>query len=103
MLISSLGGKIVLMHKWHPATAIKLIHEEGITLCGGIPAFVMDIIDSGIGFGKHTLEAATFGGAQAPETLPEKMKQMGLGAMSAACAYGLTESNSILTSHAGED
>ncbi len=40
------GGKLVMMHHFDPARALELIERERITIFGGVPAMVMEIIDA---------------------------------------------------------
>lgn len=51
--------------------AVRLIQEENITLAGGVPSVIMDIIETSIGkTGKVPLENLSCGGAPASETMP---------------------------------
>ena len=40
------GGKLVMMHHWDPERALELIERERITTFGGVPAMVMQVLDS---------------------------------------------------------
>ena len=40
------GGKLVMMHHFDPERALELIERERITIFGGVPAMVMQVIDS---------------------------------------------------------
>jgi acyl-CoA synthetase (AMP-forming)/AMP-acid ligase II len=40
------GGKIVMMHHFDPERALELIERERITTFGGVPAMVMQVLDS---------------------------------------------------------
>ena len=40
------GGKIVMMHHFDPERALELIEREKIGTFGGVPAMVMQVLDS---------------------------------------------------------
>ena len=40
------GGKIVMMHHFDPDRALELIERERVTTFGGVPAMVMQVLDS---------------------------------------------------------
>ncbi|KAJ7579248.1 hypothetical protein C8J56DRAFT_340334 [Mycena floridula] len=101
MLSTMIGLKIILMRKWIPAEAARLIREENVFVAGGVPAMVSDLISepSLVGYG---LESLFFGGSPAPDMLPLKATKMFPKARLSQ-GYGLTETNSIAVAIAGED
>lgn len=105
-LVSNLraGNKLVLMYKWDPEQAIKLIERERITGFGGVPSMPWQVLESP-SFGKHDLssiQAIGYGGAPAaPELLDNIRKKF--PAVLASNGYGLTETSSLATANAGED
>ncbi|KAF8658333.1 hypothetical protein AX16_002100 [Volvariella volvacea WC 439] len=105
------GAKIILTRKWIPEegmstfitvldAAARLIKEENVGVAGGVPAMVADLTESSLV--GHPLEGLLFGGSPAPDSLvPRARKAFPTATM--IQAYGLTETNSIAVSFAGED
>lgn len=100
MMASMTGMKIVLMRKWVPEEAARLIRHENITLAGGVPSMALDLMETSIA--GYPLETLSFGGAPAPDILPKKAGQVFPSAILSQ-GYGLTETNSIAVAVAGED
>ncbi|KAE9396336.1 acetyl-CoA synthetase-like protein [Gymnopus androsaceus JB14] len=100
MLTSMAGMKIVLMRKWIPLEAVKLIQSENVGLAGGVPAMVSDLLDSPLV--GHPLEGLFFGGSAASELLASQA-QAAFPTARLSQAYGLTETNSVAVAIAGED
>ena len=44
--ILSIGGKLVLTYKWDPAEALDLIEQEKITVFGGVPTMIWQLLDA---------------------------------------------------------
>ncbi len=62
------GGKLVMMHHFDPDRALELIERERITIFGGVPAMVMQVIDSP-NFSKRdtsSVRSISYGGAPCP-------------------------------------
>ncbi|GAA6042818.1 hypothetical protein JCM8097_004444 [Rhodosporidiobolus ruineniae] len=109
-LLTAMGGKLVLMHKFSPSSAVQLLRREGITTAGGVPNMVMQIMDElsqdrdGKGWEGLKLEGFSFGGGPASERLPgEARRRFKSGLPGASQGYGLTEVNSVATGHVCED
>ncbi|KAI4526440.1 acetyl-CoA synthetase-like protein [Schizophyllum commune Loenen D] len=107
MMATMTGMKIVLMRKWDPIEGEvspllrrTLIRRENVQVAGGVPAMVSDLLHSPLA--GHPIECLLFGGAPAPESLVERVQESFPGS-SMSTAYGLTETNSIAVSIAGED
>ncbi|KAF8900517.1 long-chain-fatty-acid-CoA ligase [Mucidula mucida] len=100
MMATMFGMKIILMTKWVPEEGAKLIRAENITVAGGVPAMVTDLMDSSLA--GYPLETLFFGGAPAPQALIERARSVFPGAQLSQ-GYGLTETNSISVAIAGED
>ncbi|GAA5987527.1 hypothetical protein JCM11641_007175 [Rhodosporidiobolus odoratus] len=109
LLHTTIGAKIVLVHKFTPSTAASLIRSEGITTAGGVPHMVQDIIEeidrSKEGWKGLKLEGFSYGGGPASARLPElaRKRLSGKGQSGASQGYGLTEVNSVATGIVGED
>ncbi|KJA19908.1 hypothetical protein HYPSUDRAFT_68905 [Hypholoma sublateritium FD-334 SS-4] len=93
MMATMTGMKIVMAKKWE-------VEEENVAVAGGVPSMVTDLtLSSLVG---HPLEGLLFGGAPAPDSLvPRARKAFPTATM--IQAYGLTETNSIAVSFAGDD
>ncbi|KAF8070124.1 hypothetical protein FPV67DRAFT_1003106 [Lyophyllum atratum] len=100
MMATATGMKIVLTPKWVVEDAVRLIKQENVRVAGGVPAMVADLTDSSLA--GHPLDGLLFGGSPAPDTLvPRAQKAFPTATM--IQAYGLTETNSVSVSFAGED
>ena len=98
------GGKLVLMHHWDPERALEMIERERITIFGGVPAMVMQVLDSP-NFSVRdtsTIRGIAYGGAPAPPELVRRISQH-FPAGSPSNGYGLTETSSITTMNNGDD
>ena len=98
------GGKLVMMHHFNPERALELIERERITVFGGVPAMVMQVIDSP-DFSKRdtsSVQSISYGGAPAPPDLVRRIKQhFPTGAP--GNGYGLTETSAMATMNSGDD
>lgn len=94
------GMKIVLMRKWIPEEAARLIRQENVRLAGGVPSMALDLADSSLA--GYPLESLAFGGAPPPDLLPVRTGKMFPGVVLSQ-GYGLTETNSLAVGFAGED
>ncbi|PBK95040.1 acetyl-CoA synthetase-like protein [Armillaria gallica] len=100
MLATMSGMKIILMTKWITEEAARLIREENVSVAGGVPAMVSDLMDSSLA--GYPLEGLFFGGSPAPEILSSRAREV-FPAAELSQGYGLTETNSISVAIAGED
>ena len=98
------GGKLVMMHHFDPERALELIERERITAFGGVPAMVMQVIDSP-DFAKRdtsSVQSISYGGAPAPPDLVRRIKEhFPTGAP--GNGYGLTETSAMTTMNSGDD
>jgi long-chain acyl-CoA synthetase len=98
------GNKLVMMHHWDPERALELIEREHVSTFGGVPAMVMQVLDSPDFARRDTssVRAVAYGGAPAPPELVRRIKQhFPVGAPSNG--YGLTETSSVTTMNSGDD
>ncbi|KAF7782563.1 hypothetical protein Agabi119p4_1939 [Agaricus bisporus var. burnettii] len=100
MMATLTGMKIILSRKWEPEEAARLIREENVGVAGGVPAMVADLIDSSLA--GHPLEGLLFGGSPTPDSLVGRARKAFPKAMMTQ-GYGLSETNSIAVSIAGDD
>jgi long-chain acyl-CoA synthetase len=98
------GNKLVMMHHWDPERALELIERERVVTFGGVPAMVMQVLDSPSFATRDTssVRSVAYGGAPAPPDLVRRIKEhFPVGAPSNG--YGLTETSSVTTMISGDD
>ena len=98
------GGKLVMMHHFDPERALELIERERITIFGGVPTMVMQVIDSP-DFPKRdtsSVRSISYGGAPAPPDLVRRITEH-FPAGAPGNGYGLTETSAMTTMNAGDD
>ena len=106
IMVSNLaaGGKMVMMHHFDPERALQLIEREKIGTFGGVPAMVMQVLDSP-NFSKYdtsSIRGVSYGGAPAPPDLVRRIREAWpVGQPSNG--YGLTETSSVTSMNAGAD
>lgn len=94
-LLSFLSGrKVVLMHKWDPLEALKLIEGEKVTNFTGVPTMSMELLNHPEydKFDTSTMQSVGGGGAAPPAKLSAETQKKG---KSAGQGWGLTESNAL--------
>ena len=98
------GGKLVMMHHFDPERALELIEREHVTVFGGVPAMVMQVIDSPDFANRDTssVRSISYGGAPCPPDLVRRIKQHFPGG-APGNGYGLTETSAMTTMNAGDD
>ncbi len=98
------GGKLVMMHHFDPERALELIERERIGTFGGVPAMVMQVLDSP-NFSKYdtsSVRGVSYGGAPAPPDLVRRIREAWpIGQPSNG--YGLTETSSVTSMNSGGD
>ena len=98
-LLASLrhGRRLVFMHRWSPAQALKLIQTEKITQFNGAPSMVMQLLAEP-GFDDPavtgSLGGVGFGGAGLPQRVIDDVLSRRGDAMS-GIGFGLTETNGV--------
>ena len=98
------GGKLVMMHHFDPERALELIERERITIFGGVPAMVMQVIDSP-NFAKRdtsSVRSISYGGAPCPPDLVRRIKEH-FPSGAPGNGYGLTETSAMTTMNSGDD
>jgi long-chain acyl-CoA synthetase len=100
----AIGGKIVMMHHFDPERALELIEREQIVTFGGVPAMVMQVLDSP-NFERtdtSSIKGVSYGGAPAPPDLVRRIRAAWpVGQPSNG--YGLTETSSVTSMNTGQD
>ncbi|MEU8149008.1 class I adenylate-forming enzyme family protein [Nonomuraea sp. NPDC048901] len=98
------GGGLVLMYKWDPGQALRLIERERITAMIGVPTNAWQLM-SHPDFVKYDLSSLTtlgYGGAPAPPKLLERIGE-NLPDRAASNGYGMTETTGLAIGNAGPD
>jgi long-chain acyl-CoA synthetase len=97
------GGKMVLMHRWDPGEALKLIERERCTSAGGVPVMARELI-AHPDFDKYdtsSLLTVGGGGAQLQPDLVAKIDQA-VATARPNTGYGMTETSGIITAISGD-
>ncbi|MFW6092449.1 MAG: class I adenylate-forming enzyme family protein [Pseudomonadota bacterium] len=97
------GGKLVLMYKWDPTEALRLIERERITALSGVPVMARELI-SHPDFDRYdtsSLAALAGGGAQVQPDLVKKIDSR-VQTARPGTGYGMTETCGIITSISGD-
>jgi long-chain acyl-CoA synthetase len=98
------GTKFVLMHKWDPEAALKLIEREKITATGGVPTIAWQIVEHPDleKYDLSSLEMLNYGGAPAASELVRRIKQK-FPKSAPGCGWGMSETSATFTVHSAED
>ncbi|MBB3046270.1 acyl-CoA synthetase (AMP-forming)/AMP-acid ligase II [Litorivivens lipolytica] len=103
-LLTLRGGRcIVMMYKWDPGEALRLIEKEKITIFSGAPSMVMDLLEHP-DFDKtdtSSLYTLSGGGAASPPKLNRLLEEK-VTNFYAGAGYGMTESNATCSNCTGE-
>ena len=102
-LITAAGGAIVLMYRWDPGEALKLIEREKVTALTGVPVMSRELI-AHPNFDKHdlsTLVSLGGGGSQLQPDLVHKIDKS-VATARPQTGYGMTETCGIITSISGD-
>ncbi len=86
------GSTLVFMRRWNPERALELIERERVTVFGGVPAMVWQVLQSPALATRDTSSVLSigYGGAPAPPELVRRLEQLFPG-RSSSNGYGLTE------------
>jgi long-chain acyl-CoA synthetase len=96
--------KLVMMHRWDPEAALRLIEAEQVTAFVGVPTQSWDMLESPA-FSKYdTSSLATVGGggAPAPVKLVDRVEK-GFARGRPNIGYGMTETNAFGPGNNGDD
>ncbi len=96
--------KLVMMHRWDPETALRLIEAERVTTFVGVPTQSWDLMESPAFATYDTSSLATIGGggAPAPAKLVDRVEK-GFAKGRPNIAYGMTETNAFGPGNSGDD
>ena len=96
------GRKLVIMHRWDPQEALRLIEEERITWFTGVPTMSAELQEAAVDSDRDVSSLAEIfgGGAARPPAQVEKLAKT-FKKSSAGIGYGLTETNALGTVNSG--
>ena len=98
------GGKLVMMHRFDAGQALALIESERLTMFGGVPTIVMQILDHPdfATFDTSSVKSVSYGGAPAPPELVRRIQAAFPGGQPGN-GYGLTETSAAVCLNGGAD
>jgi long-chain acyl-CoA synthetase len=98
------GGKIVIMRRWEPEEAMKLIEREKVSSTGGVPTIAWQLIEhpARSKYDLSSLVAVAYGGAPSAPELVRKIVEV-FPASQPGNGWGMTETTATFTSHLGRD
>ncbi len=104
LFCASVGRKLVMMRRWTAERALQLIEAEKITNIQGVPTQSWELVNSP-DFEKRDVGSLLTVGAGGSARPPEHLRRIvnRLPNVFASTGYGLTETNALGTSIAGED
>jgi long-chain acyl-CoA synthetase len=100
----ALGYKLVLIAKWDPLEAMRLIEKERLNGFGGVPAMAWQVIEhpERAKFDLSSLDTVSYGGAPAAPELPRRIREAFPKVMPGN-GYGMTETSAITSQCAAEE
>jgi acyl-CoA synthetase (AMP-forming)/AMP-acid ligase II len=103
--LSSFGlkRKMVMLYKWDPEEALRLIEKERVAHFSGVPTMTWELVNSPRlkEFDTSSLTVLSGGGAARPPHQVKEMERL-LGRHIAQAGYGLTETTALGALHSGE-
>ncbi len=99
------GNKVVGMYKWDAEKALAIIEREGITHFSGVPTMAYELVNSP-NYDKYDLSSLrSIGGGGAAMTAKHsrRIDERSQRKTRASTAYGMTETNGLATSNAGDN
>jgi len=99
-----MGSKIIMMRKWDPAEALRVIPAERVTRFTGVPTMMMDLMQHPDWAPEkvETLRGVVAGGAPVPPSQVAEMRAKSKKIQSGQ-GYGLTETMALGTVNQGAD
>lgn len=100
------GTKVIILRRWRPDEALRLIADEGVTMLTGVPTMLWDLLRAMEASGRTDALAGLRNVASGGQALPVNL----LEAIHAACpqammgtGYGMTECSGALAQAVGAD
>ena len=100
--IVATGGKLVLIRKWEPEQAMRIIEREKVNATGGVPTIAWQLIEhpARSKYDLSSLETVSYGGAPSAPELVRQIKETFKGSRPGH-GWGMTETCATFTSHIG--
>ena len=100
--IVATGGKLVLIRKWEPEQAMRIIEREKVNATGGVPTIAWQLIEhpARSKYDLSSLETVSYGGAPSAPELVRQIKETFKGSRPGN-GWGMTETCATFTSHIG--
>src|SRR5579871_5128652 len=97
------GGKMVLMYRWDPGEALKLIERERVTAMSGVPVMSRELLAHPDFASRDTSSLLSLGGGGAP-LQPDLVRKIDAEVATArpSTGYGMTETCGIITAVGGD-
>lgn len=101
---ASIGGTLVLMYKWEPKEALRLIEAERITVLVGVPIMLRECLQHPDAAWRDltSLVSASGGGAPMPPNLDEWSGGRSETSLQFGVGYGMTETTGAVAAITGE-
>jgi long-chain acyl-CoA synthetase len=99
------GAKVAMMWRWNAAEALDIIEREQVTVLGGVPTTLFELLDEARRQGRtvDTLGSVGSGATLVPPELARRIDDQ-LGSRAApGNAYGLTETSGVAIFNSGAD
>lgn len=97
------GRKIVMMYKWEPEVALKLVEEERITIISAAPSMLLQLLEykAFSQYDTSSLSSLGGGGSAIPTKVAALMREKVKG-LYAGTGWGMTETNATGTAFTGQ-
>jgi len=97
------GGKIVLLYKWDPATAVELVEREQVTTVAGVPTTVFQLLEEAAAQGRRldSLAGISSGATLVPPELVRRIDEQFASRAAPGNGYGLTETSGAAIANFG--
>jgi long-chain acyl-CoA synthetase len=98
------GMRLVIMYRWDPDMALRLIEREKVTTFVGVPTQSWDLVESPnfANYDTSSLSNIAGGGAPAPPALVKRVDE-GFASGRPSIGYGMTETNAYGPGNGGDD
>jgi acyl-CoA synthetase (AMP-forming)/AMP-acid ligase II len=104
LYLSAVGGaKVVLMYKWSPVEAVRLVEQHKLSSVSGVPIVVRQLLDAARATGADisSLVGIASGGASVPPDLIRQIDSHFAQKTMPGNGYGLTETTSAVIANGG--
>ncbi len=99
------GAELVLMYKWDPAEAVRLIEAHGITSISGVPIVMRRLLEtaSEMDASLSSVVSAASGGAPVPPDLIHRIGAQFAARAAPGTGYGMTETTGAIAGISGDE